>query len=247
MPLPQVSHGRTGLHGARQGVCVCVCVSLSLCPLPPSLCVCVCVCLSLILTPSNSSPHPSPLTTHTLSLHEQLKTEDGSHASSGNYAVLDMLKALQWIQDKISAFGGDPNRVTIFGESAGAYSVCTLLASPLATGTCMHVYVCLCVCASVRLCVCVSRILALTSVAPTYYAPSSTTTILPNWHHLLPVPSGLFSGAIAESPYCANSYLPAVYAEGAGKYCSSKNNCASSSDEMGCLRALSVQDAYGEF
>lgn len=53
---------------------------------------------------------------------------------SGNYAVQDQLWALQWIQDNIAAFGGDHERVTIFGESAGAVNVGNLLLTPLGAG-----------------------------------------------------------------------------------------------------------------
>ncbi len=53
---------------------------------------------------------------------------------SGNYGTLDQIAALKWVRDNISAYGGDPDNVTIFGESAGAWSVTELMASPLATG-----------------------------------------------------------------------------------------------------------------
>ena len=65
--------------------------------------------------------------------HPELSAEN-KKGISGNYGLMDMILALEWIQDNIAAFGGDPKKVTIMGESAGAIAVSMLCSSPLAKG-----------------------------------------------------------------------------------------------------------------
>lgn len=65
--------------------------------------------------------------------HPALSAES-KNGVSGNYASLDQIEALKWVKNNISNFGGDPNNVTIFGESAGGQAVGTLLSSPLSKG-----------------------------------------------------------------------------------------------------------------
>jgi len=69
--------------------------------------------------------------------HKGLSAES-EKGVSGNYGILDQIAALKWVQDNIAAFGGDPENVTVFGESAGAADTATLIALPLARGLFHH-------------------------------------------------------------------------------------------------------------
>ena len=65
--------------------------------------------------------------------HPEL-TQESPHKASGNYGHMDQVAALKWVKANIEAFGGDPHRVTIDGQSAGSSSVCAMMATPLARG-----------------------------------------------------------------------------------------------------------------
>ena len=66
--------------------------------------------------------------------HKFLAEEEGAELRSGNYALYDMVAALTWVRNNIAAFGGDPDNITVFGQSAGARSVQTLVSGPLTEG-----------------------------------------------------------------------------------------------------------------
>lgn len=66
--------------------------------------------------------------------HPALSNEDKQNGVSGNYGLMDQIFALQWVQKNIRNFGGDPNNVTIFGESAGGRNVLALMTSPKTKG-----------------------------------------------------------------------------------------------------------------
>ncbi|MDD5167947.1 MAG: carboxylesterase family protein [Syntrophales bacterium] len=84
----------------------------------------VVVTLNYRLGPLGFLTHPA--------LRNGKKGDDGG--ASGNYAILDLIRALSWVRENIKTFGGDPRKVTIVGESAGGQNVFSLLSSPLAKG-----------------------------------------------------------------------------------------------------------------
>lgn len=61
-------------------------------------------------------------------------TSESEHQSSGNYGLLDQLQALKWVHENIDRFGGDPGRITVLGQSAGAVDICLLMTSPMSVG-----------------------------------------------------------------------------------------------------------------
>ena len=65
--------------------------------------------------------------------HPELSAESPDQVS-GNYGLLDQMAALKWVKQNIRGFGGDPERVTVFGASSGSLDVCDLMASPMANG-----------------------------------------------------------------------------------------------------------------
>jgi len=74
-------------------------------------------------------------------IHPAVTNNGALEDKSGNFGTLDLIKALEWVRDNIEAFGGDPNKVTIAGESGGAFNVLSLLISPHAKGLFHHAIV----------------------------------------------------------------------------------------------------------
>ncbi|MFX0021454.1 MAG: carboxylesterase/lipase family protein [Candidatus Hermodarchaeota archaeon] len=74
-------------------------------------------------------------------IHPAVTSNGSPEDQSGNFGTLDLIKALEWVRDNIEAFGGDPNNVTIAGESGGAFNVISLLISPRAKGLFHHAIV----------------------------------------------------------------------------------------------------------
>lgn len=61
-------------------------------------------------------------------------TAASPHHASGNYGILDQIRSLRWVRENIANFGGDPDRMTVMGQSSGAFDICVMMASPLAQG-----------------------------------------------------------------------------------------------------------------
>ena len=101
----------------------------------------------------------------------------GTETVPGNAAFKDQILALSWIQENIANFGGDPGAVTIFGESAGSFSVSALLVSPLATGL-FHRAIC-----------------------------ESGTLLAPSWRTLVPDEVFIFSDRFAQNLGCNSGDL----------------------------------------
>lgn len=68
----------------------------------------------------------------------ELLTEESGHNASGNYGIMDQIQALRWIRENISAFGGNPDNITVFGQSGGGRSTQALCCSPLSKGLLQH-------------------------------------------------------------------------------------------------------------
>ncbi|CAN8097632.1 unnamed protein product [Discula destructiva] len=66
--------------------------------------------------------------------HPELSAEEGAHNSSGNYGLLDQIQALDWVRAEIAAFGGNPDHITVGGQSAGSASALAMMYTPLNTG-----------------------------------------------------------------------------------------------------------------
>jgi para-nitrobenzyl esterase len=71
-------------------------------------------------------------------IHPAITSNGSPEEKGGNFGTLDLIKALEWVRDNITAFGGDPDNVTIAGESGGAFNVLSLLISPSAKGLFHH-------------------------------------------------------------------------------------------------------------
>ena len=91
-------------------------------------------CHDLIPNPRIIAQNQSEQSVNVWNIHIAGFLSTGDDAAPGNYGLKDQVQALRWIQDNIASFGGDPNKVTIMGESAGAWSVHLHLLSQGSTG-----------------------------------------------------------------------------------------------------------------